>query len=103
MHDKFLFGAYLEHIAYRGEYLAVCAQYFDALGGILEMLDVVVASNVGNHTTRPKPPCIRHIQFTASGLILPTEELRTMPPKTLSPATCLRANQARSAVLRHDS
>src|SRR5262249_54800224 len=29
----------------------------------------------------------------------PTAELRTMPPNTLSPTTCLRANQARSAVV----
>jgi hypothetical protein len=41
---------------------------------------------------------VRHIQLTASGFIPPTGELRTTPPNTLRPATCLRANQARSAV-----
>jgi hypothetical protein len=40
----------------------------------------------------------RHIQLTASGLMPPTAELRTIPPNTLRPSTCFRANQARSAV-----
>src|ERR1041384_2050530 len=59
-----------------------------------EVLDAVMT----NETTRPKPPCIRHLQLTASGLIPPTAELSTMPPKALRPATCWRASQARSAV-----
>ncbi len=56
------------------------------------------ASNVGNHTTRPWPPCMRHIHSTACGLRPPTARLRVMPPKTLMPGTCLRTSHARSAV-----
>jgi hypothetical protein len=56
------------------------------------------ASNVGNHTTRPYPPCIRHIHSTACGLSPPAAWFSVMPPKTLMPGTRLRASHARSAV-----
>src|SRR5215831_20234522 len=70
-------------------------------GASLKCLTWLSASKVGNHTTRPKPPCIRHIQLTASGLMPPAGELRTTPPNTFSPATRLRTSQARSAVGQH--
>jgi hypothetical protein len=56
------------------------------------------ASNVGNQTTRPKPPCMRHIHSTAWGLSPPTAWFSVMPPNTLMPGTCLRTRKARSAV-----
>jgi len=87
----------------------------------LKCLTWLSASKVGNHTTRPKPPCIRHIQFTASGLIPPTAELRRrglqdprhgrsrcsaevvspVPHRYLSLCSNPRARRLASALVRH--
>ena len=57
------------------------------------------ASKVGNHTTRPWPPCIRHIHSTACAL-MPADRAveRRCRRRPSRPATCLRASHARSAV-----
>ena len=44
-------------------------------------------SKVGNHTTLPRPPYIRCIHSTASGLMPPTALFSTMPPHTSMPGT----------------
>src|SRR5437773_8717926 len=67
-------------------------------GASLKCLTWLSASKVGNHTTRPKPPCMRHIHCTASALMPPDGPLRATPPNALMPGTCLRTSQARSAV-----
>ncbi len=57
------------------------------------------ASNVGSHTTLPRPPENATSCRTASALSPPTEWLRATPPKISMPGTSCIAVQARSAVI----
>src|SRR5947209_15667917 len=54
-------------------------------GASLRRVTWLFASNVGNHTTRPSPPCMRHIHRTASTLMPPADPFSVMPPNTFMP------------------